>query len=435
MRHALWILLLLQAVARADVLILDDDTRVEGKAHKEGDQWIVVDAAGHETDVPADRIVSFQLGSAETPEDRLADLRRSVANLSDLTIIIDRYDHFIAANPDSAAEAEAKSDRDLWQHRLDQNCVKVGPNWITPKQRSAMIAGEAATAAEIADMVSQGRLDDATDALNTAITNDPQDPSALYLRGVVLADEDQVAPARADFEAVNKLIPKHGPTLNNLAVMVWRQKLYAVALNDYAQAMLASPVNKAILDNVAEALNDLPDDSRNQPPVARAQAIFADQDAILRKSQAANGQFRWGATWVDANSLADLQNQEARNQVKLDGLRSEINIVESTIAADDAQLATDQQLYQRLTPNLYSTNPLGQTVLNEPSQEYLDLQSDIARLNVSRQTAAARLPGLADQARQIEGDLTIPKFTGAQHIIGPEGTPLRTGPATQAAPD
>src|ERR1700722_18212761 len=39
--------LALASVAAADALILDDGTRVEGKIHKDGDQWVLIDSSGN----------------------------------------------------------------------------------------------------------------------------------------------------------------------------------------------------------------------------------------------------------------------------------------------------------------------------------------------------------------------------------------------------
>ena len=77
---------------RADVLVLDDGTRVEGKIHKDGDQWVVIDASGHETDVPAERITVFQIGGPHSDQpsgDKLATLREEVGYLNDIPTIIE----------------------------------------------------------------------------------------------------------------------------------------------------------------------------------------------------------------------------------------------------------------------------------------------------------------------------------------------------------
>ena len=65
-----------------------------------------------------------------------------------------------------------------------------------------------------------GRVAEAESLLQQALNEDPTNPAALYLRGVMLYRADKLVDARKAFEAVNKAVEKHAPTLNNLAVIV-----------------------------------------------------------------------------------------------------------------------------------------------------------------------------------------------------------------------
>src|SRR6185295_5504729 len=98
--------------------------------------------------------------------------------------------------------------------------------------------------------------------LTEAMENDPQCAPALYLRGVLQFQQNQLPAARKSFETVNTVIKDHAPTLNNLAVILSRQNAVMPSLNHYDQAITAAPVNKFILDNVAEALAMVPEDQR-----------------------------------------------------------------------------------------------------------------------------------------------------------------------------
>ena len=102
--------------------------------------------------------------------------------------------------------------------------------------------------------VKAGRFADAEPLVAAALVMDPQDASAHYLLGLLRLQQTQLAAARRAFEAAAALVPRHGPTLNNLAVVDWRQHRYADALARYDQAMVAAPSDPAVLANVAAAL-------------------------------------------------------------------------------------------------------------------------------------------------------------------------------------
>jgi hypothetical protein len=426
-----------------DAIVLHDGTRLEGKIHKDGDQWIVVDATGKETAVSPDVIESFELGnghSGETPLQQLATLRASAAKLSDLNDILNRYNAFLKKNPDdSDAVTQAQSDLAQWKQRLADGCVKVGSQWLTAAERDVLIASEADTAAHIGDLIKQDRLQDAADAVKTALQLDPQDPSALYLNGLLLAKQNQNPPARTAFEQVNKIVPGHAPSQNNLAIVLWRQRLYAAAMNAYIQAMLAKPNDKLILDNVAEALAAVPDENRDNPPVVKAAALFAQQDKVLQDAQLANGLSRWGATWVPTDQLARLETEEQLNQQKLADLQDDFNRTKANIASDDAQIQSDQQQINQA--QAWTSNNLlgvqgGHMAIQGLPQNYNQNQllQDMQIMQTAEAHSKEHLNYLSEQAARLQQNLSVPKYTGNQNLIGPEGTPLRpTAPATQPA--
>jgi tetratricopeptide (TPR) repeat protein len=428
------IVLVLCAVACGDVLVLDDGTRVEGKARKVDDQWIVTDAAGHETAVPAGRIVSFELtgNAADIAADRLDQLRRSVANLSDLQQIISRYETFLKIATDADTIAQAKSDLAEWHKRQDDGCVKVGDRWMTLMERDQLAATEAASAAQIRDMMEQGRQDDAAAALQTALTDDPDNPAALYLHALLLADQNQNPAARADLERLAKVVTSHAPTFNNLAVILWRQRLYAAALINYVKAMQASPVDKTILDNVVEALNSLPPAQSSTPIVQQAAQLLAEQDKQLREAQKANGLYRWGSTWVSADDLTRLTAEDAAKQSQLDALQAEYDKTQGSITNDDTRIRQAQAWLQQYTP----PPPVGGYQNSMPAAvppEYFQLQQDLTFAQQARQVGVRHLADVAAQAQKIRQSYSVPKFTGVQQLFGPEGAPIRneTPPATQ----
>src|ERR1700690_3998872 len=171
-----FLIVLACALARADVLVLDDGTRLEGKAKKVGDQWVVTDATGHETSVASQRVSSFEFtgsasgGASDTSATRLASLRQAADHLSDLHQIIDRYKSFIAAAANAPVAADATADLALWQRRMDDGYAKVGGRWLTPMEREELASTEAAAAADVGQLIRQGYVQQAQDALTRALT-------------------------------------------------------------------------------------------------------------------------------------------------------------------------------------------------------------------------------------------------------------------------
>jgi Flp pilus assembly protein TadD len=427
--------------ARADALILHDGTRIEGKIHKDGDQWIVTDATGKETAVPADRIESFERGNRHpnhTPAQQLASLRASAAKLSSLNEIISRYQNFLKKITDDADTiAQANDDLTQWKQRAADGDVKVGGQWLSPAERDALVASEADAAAHIGDLIKQDRLQDAADAVKTALQLDPKNPAALYLNGLLLAKQNQNPPARAAFEQVAKIVPGHAPTENNLAIILWRQSLYTPAMNAYVQAMQASPANKIILDNVAEALNAIPDENKDNPPVVKAAAMFADQDKTLQDAQAANGMVRWGATWVPSDQLGRLQTEELQNQTQLATLADDYNRTKNAIASDESQIQSDQQEINQAqawtSNNLLGVQGAHGAIQGLP-QNYNQNQilQDIQLMSSARNHSQEHLNHIVEEINRIQQNLSVPKYTGNLDFIGPEGTPIPAGaPATQ----
>ena len=422
------------AVARADMVILIDGTTLSGSFHKNGDHWVMTDAAGHETEIPLDQVQSVKMGGAprpdsdtETPEVRLASLRHLTDGYSDLHLIIDRYNKFIAANTGDIAE-QARADLATWQQRLDQGCVKVGARWLSPDERDQLGAVEAESAARIGDMLRQNRLQDAADLLKLALTDNPQNPSALYLNGILFSRLNKIADAKTAFEQSNRIVPHRAPTLNNLAVILWKQHVYPAAMLNYTQAMTADPDNKLILDNLTEAFHALPPENRDNLPVQKAAALYDMQEKELEQSQLAAGYVRWGATWVRTEQLTELQKEEAADQAQVADMRAKIESAEASIASADSQINADEQLMRAVNSQQQTITAGGvtQTLPVNLPQQYYYWANDAQFFAKARQTSVDKLNELKEHAGHIHSHLAVPKFTGVQQLFGPEGTPIRT---------
>src|SRR5439155_24004758 len=95
------------------------------------------------------------------------------------------------------------------------------------------------------------------------------------------------------FESVVAEAADHAPTLNNLAVILWKQNAQAGAMGYYERALSSAPDSREILDNVAEALNALPAEQRKSTVATKLARHFADRDAALQKNMAERGLYRW----------------------------------------------------------------------------------------------------------------------------------------------
>jgi tetratricopeptide (TPR) repeat protein len=270
---------------------------------------------------------------ASEAADRFGSLRRSVENVSDLEQIVNRYQLFIKTYKGTAVEADAVRDLATWQDRLDKKMLKVGGKWITPEERAGLAEQSLEAADNVRQLLKQGRLKEADSALKTALDVNSKDPALLYLSGVLAYRQDQLsAGAKRRLRQSTHLFPNHAPTLNNLAVILFRQKQYAGALALYDQAMNASPGNKDILNNVAEALDALPETEQNGPAAKKIMRRFTEQETKLGKEMNAQNMYRWGATWVTQEQMTELQAHEREIKDRLDQLAAQFDSQKITIA-------------------------------------------------------------------------------------------------------
>ena len=437
---ALLLTVILTTVAFADVLVLKDGTRLEGDVKKTDGGYEVIAADGTVTKVSAARVKSIELGKSSDASSAVAalnSLRRSVDALSDINQIIDRYQRFIDTTKDSKIIADARQDLAAWQEKRDKGLIKHGSRWMTPAEAADMISRTTASAEQARELLRAGRQVDADGAIAEALDEDPTNPAALYLRGVVLYRADKLPDARKAFEAVVAHLEKHGPTLNNLGVILLRQKQPGGALGYYDQAMQAAPVNKFILDNVADALGTLPENERKGTQFQRVSRRFAEQDTLLQRQLAPQGWFRWGSSWVDQKTLDQLRAQEKATRDKMVAMQNEFDQAKARIAQIDQEVNQNQRDMDEMRSQSVYYDPVRKTTITSPlPQAYYDLQRKNQDLRGEQTSLQAKLVTLREQAKHVEQELPVPRFTGVQQIVGVEGMPElgpaapSTGPAT-----
>ncbi len=447
-RLPLLFVLLLASGAVADQIVLKDGTRLSGDVKRNADGWTITMADGAVRTVAPDSVKSIELGAApkgaQQAAEGLASLRRSVEALSDINQIIDRYQRFIESSKDAKVAADAQADLEMWRQRRDKGLVKHGSKWVAPEEVAALAAKATALAEEARDLIRQNRNKEAEPVLQQALDIDPANPSALYLRGVMLYRQDKFPDARKAFEAVNSALPGHAPTLNNLGVVLGRQNQQPAALNYFDQAMQAQPVNKYILNNVAEALGTIPEEQRKGAAIAKCLHRFAEQDLILQQQMAQQGLYRWGGTWVDQKKLDELKAAEKEVRDKIEAMQAEFDQTKAKISQIDQQVADNERMMEEMRArSVYSyVDKDGQrqiTYLPLP-QAYYDTQRQNQRLRSEQDSLKAKLSGMQKQAERVRQQVPIPQFTGIQQIVGVEGMPgpqdvlpPATAPATTRA--
>jgi tetratricopeptide (TPR) repeat protein len=323
----------------------------------------------------------------------------------------------------------------VWQDRLNRGLAKVGTQWVTPQQKTEMASQANTLARQAADLLKQGRNQEAAPLIQQALDADPQNPAALYMRGLSLFAAGQIPLARKSFEAVAAALPDEGSTFNNLGIVLWRQNQQMGAMRFYDMAMAASPVSKTILDNVAEALNALPDDQRRNPLAVRAYKRFVDQDAELQQIMAQSGMHRWGSTWVDQPTLDKLKQAEQEVKDKLDKIAGDVAASKAKIADIDSSIDGNSRAMTQMAANSIARDPKGNLYQAPLPTEYYTMQSDNERLTADRAAQEQKIRSLGEDAKKVQQSMPVPQFTGAQRMIGVEGTPFppTTAPTTNSS--
>jgi tetratricopeptide (TPR) repeat protein len=419
---------LLAAVpAMADTVFLNDGTKLEGDVKKNNEGWVVIGDTGKMTYDRPDQVKSIQMAPATGPsavQDRITTLRRSVENVSDLKTIIDRYEKFIATAPDPESKKMAILDLADWHAKQDRGMVKLGNQWVDAAEKAKVQEQSLALAAQARDYMKQGRLKEADPILQQAITTDPNNASAHYLRGILLYRQDQFPQARKEFETTLNLVPDHGPTLNNLAVTLYQQQQMGAAFHQFDRAMVVAPNDKLLMTNVAEALDAQRDLQKNSDSYRRAARRFDTTIVALDARQAQDGQYRWGSGWVSAADLEKLKAAEQANKQKLDELAVEFDATQARVTQIDQNIDDNNQDMQRMERDRLRYDSAGRLVQTQLPSTYYRKSDQNQTLLAQRAQEITKLEKIRTQARAIERQLPVPRFTGQLQLYGPEGTPI-----------
>ncbi len=413
--------------AGADVVYLKDGTKVEGDILRKTEAgWSVKTADGTVVNVDADKVKGFEAkrgNPAEEPLQRLLSLRRTVEGQTDIRKILGRYKKFVEQHVGLPVVEEALKDVEIWEQRLADGKVKVGDKWVTKDEQALRQTAAAERTADVRRMLLQGKLKEATAAIDSTLAEDPQNAAALYLRGVVLFRQGQTAAARKAFDGVIQLSPDHSPSLNNVAVILSANKQYLGAINYYGQAMNAAPMVRPILDNVAEALNELPEAQRDNEAAKNVVLLFNAQDMALQTRMKKEGLFRWGSTWVKETELGQVKAEQDQINDKLERMEAEFEQVQDRIEQLGRDIDDTERSIRRIEAQSYGRDSTGRAIRLSYPRLYYDLKRDLEQLYGERDGEEEKSARLKKKARQARQALSIPRYTSVQQIIGVEGAP------------
>ena len=421
-------LLLASSLAWGDTLILNDGRRLDGDLKRDGDNWVITDANGHTSQIAASEVKSIEAGKrtsdAETAKQKFAFIRRYAATQVEPAGVVAKYDEFLVQYPDSAQVPDAQADLVIWRQRLDQRMTRIGSKWFNPTELAAWDEQATAHLEQARGLVKDGRLKEALQQVDPVLADDPGNAGALYLKGVTLYRQDQLLPARKCFEAVAAAVADHGPTFNNVGVILWKQKQQVTAMGFLDRAMVALPATQRILDNVAEVLNDVPKEAKNSPIAKRLAARFDEQEPQLEQAMLASGWYRWGSTWVTKDQYTELREIEKQVRAQLDQLAQDYDASETLIRQMTDDIASSERTINRIEFDSLARDPQGNVVRLPYPNVYYDLRRDIDRLTNRRRAEIERLDSLRQQADRVRAKLTVAPYTGILRIIEQDAMPL-----------
>lgn len=428
------VLLALASVASGDVLVLSDGTRLEGELRHVDTGWDVVRPDGTIEHVSSQRVVSIQRGggplTAADAMGRFASLKRSLEIETNPAKAIDRYQRFIDQNPDPAADEAAASEMKIWKDRADRGLVKWGKDWLTADERTARLAQGTALALDARLMIHDNRLADAEGVLNDVLTGDPQHVSALYLMGYLQFHVGKVPEARKHFTTLQQLLPDHAPTLYDLGLVLMRQKQWGQAMSMFDQAMSAAPGSRFLVDNIAEILNQLPDEERRGTIYQKLLKHYADEEQQVGKEMAKQKKFRWGSGWVDQETHDKLVAAEAEVRKKMIDMDADFKASKERLTDIDRSITHNRQSMDEIESTSYYRNADGQMVRTTLPTVYYDLGREVERLKRERTEVDANIAKLQASAKTIQQQIPKPKFTGVIEPINEDGVPVRGLPPT-----
>ena len=423
----------------ADTLVLTGGGTVDGAIRKVDGGYNVVADDGKTTFVPDAQVAAFRLGGGTSkPADdggkvvdpALASLRRSADNLDDLSIIVGKYERFIEQRKDDAAvAAAAREDLARYEGYRDQGYVKFNGEWVAAGDRSAALRDKFQNASDARQQIKDGDVAAARATIDKMLAADADDVSGLYLGGVLAQRSGDVTAARNAFERVRRQLPKHAPTLLNLAAINIKFNQQPRALTFLTDAMRAEPGNQEILDGVAEALAMLDDRTAKSRQATLARRAFDQQDAALKRQMEAKGLFRWGSKWVPRGQYDELKRMSDEIDRNVRQIQAQQQSLRADVQAIDRQIVENNAYMQQLDQSRNYVDKNGKVMQGPLPPAYFDAQNRGAAMQRERAGREGQAASLDAQIAAERSRYPTPPYDGAIAPVGEDGVPVTLPPA------
>lgn len=427
----------LSAVALCGVVKLKDGTTLQGDLRRADDiNWELTLPSGQKRIIPESDVASIQATAPNAADpleatERLASLRRTVDAMSDLSQIIQRYESLIKQIDKTPAADQARADLAKWRDYQAQGMIKVGKDWRSPQAIAEISQKNSEQIDKAREQIKAGRLKDALTILDKVLEQQPTEPAAIYLKGYIAFRQDQIPLARKYYDQLALLQPGHGPTLNNLAAVQWRQNATNIAMTNLQKAMAALPQNQTIHDNVAEILNAAKKETREPQALKRLKSQYEQDQPKLEATMQLSGLSRWGATWVTAEKLRELRAQEDQMRAQLDQLSRDFDSTQEMIRRIDDNIAANQRSMNTIDSNSWARDDQGRMVRIPYPSSWYDLQRDIDQLTARRKDELAKLDSLRAQAQEAKSHVSVPPYTGKLQLLDEQFAPGEPRPSTR----
>jgi predicted nuclease with TOPRIM domain len=206
-----------------------------------------------------------------------------------------------------------------------------------------------------------------------------------------------------------------------------------LALNFYDTALVAMPLERGLINNVAEALEALPEAQKNSAIAQRVRRKFEEQEAILAQRLAQQGLFRWGATWVTQKELDDLKAAEQKIKDQLDQLAGQYQALADQLIRTENQISANQRDLADMERRSLVYDNTGRVVQLPLPPQYATLKTQTDQLLADHQVAVAKQAAIRTQAKAVQKQLPTPKYTGIQQIFAAEAAPVPAPPTSPSA--
>ncbi|MDD4889931.1 MAG: hypothetical protein PHU85_08355 [Phycisphaerae bacterium] len=257
------------------------------------------------------------------------------------------WTRFAADHRTGSLAGPAKTRLAQWQERVDKNLVRFGPTWIprADADRRAAKADELFAQAAKAD-----NADEAARLLDAAAASNPYRADIPFAKAKRIIKAGRTPQAVAAFDAVLTLTPDQPAAMNNLGVLMARDKNFARAFLHLARAasLLDSDV---VLDNIDAALVLAREADAPKADIAAAERQVRQIVDAWHKAGKHVGQTRWGNSWVAQAQIDQMNDAIARaetqitiNAQKKVGLERDLIIAEKN--SDDARAEFNKRMNQ-----------------------------------------------------------------------------------------